>query len=1768
MARLCLANLAEGDTTFREMKAVIEDLLSPEYQGRVLVELLQNAHDAHPATRSDGRVEILLDEDEGEHGVLYVANGGRALKPKDFQALCRVALSSKRPDEGIGHKGVGFKSVRQLTEAPELYSVSGPEAKAFDGFCFRFARSADFDWLAEQVAPDDTNAAEQLRENLSTLKVPAALDEVPESVQRFRRRGIVTVVRLPLQDAEARQAAVDQFSELTDDSAPFELFLDRLAVVSVVHTAVGSTKRTVYRRQVTSLYSSRDLKIQEVALRRGLRLIVVRSKVAAERAQEVIAVSGTMGAAWKAWQGAAEVAVAVPVDEPLTRGRLYTFLPMSTETPCPVNGYVNAPFFSHVSRRTFAADVPWNSLLLDEVAAACARAAVLADEGRVELPGNALVDLLCRQANELPRLDEAFRKLDGDLDEVSFIPAVHPVGGRTSFSAGFLWDQPDSVAVFTPHAIGQTGVAEIIDPGLHAVRANRLRAMGRLRGLSLEPGRERLSQWAEAVAEVMASRTNSGEVDHDRWADFYHDLSLYFPDGGPLRGKKVIFSSTGDLVPAGDDSVFFPDAGDPLLQGVELQAGLGEYLSFVHDEIPWLAGRGKRGQRRAHGRRWLEQQRLVQEYGPATLLTVLAKVMQQDGQSEEALRHCLLLACRLWSGLAARNNGRAPAIDGLIVPTRGGWSPTWKAMFGPGWEGRTAGIDDTLARFLTRTRSLAGDLTAADNALVRPAVELCAGSEVEPTLLKRFLEQQGVRHGLRPRYLGGKETVKGDQLNYPSQFVGYWSHTPTTEARQQWRMTAARWPNRHDVRFATVAYRPTNILATLPGQGAYAAFDEDSRRLYAELIVHGLGTWPDSALEVRFIGGSDRSGTLWPTPLAAFLSQAPWIPQTAEYQGQSGFASASTAWWWAESDPPPAYLAVVSAVLRQLTSDRVLDRLRLLRVRRWADPQTARDRLRHLPELLSRSPQLRYGPLAVALYRAYEQAWSDLLPPYQQRDTRQASDRVGALSQLLVSRASVLEVLPAAKATKDADTEPVYVPDPRSGQQRKLLDQIPVPVLALDDRALGSRVHDYLSTQDGFSVRRISGATVQVVADRVPAPMAPSTPLLEFTGQWLRTLVAAVVEFDEERSTRPGPVSIAHLNRRLRSCALVLASEALTRVAGQVIDDPGTERSLLHDDPERPCLVVVHAPPHSDWRVLQTAATAIAELVGAPYLATPLQLALMKLERHPAVQRLDEVGDAEIAAVLGLSVQQIEAVLADRASTRSGSARLVPVLACEDLALAEELQQHQESFNDRGELQAWLTDRLGSERAELLLSLPEEDWQRRLTLLGVPLERANRSWQALGLPTIDNTTAHARQFEAWLQHNRPLLVDQVRDAFVGAYRARQDLGTYVRLRALPELGPDPEWHWTLWDLPAELLAEEADRWLTNRLPTSAEQDGKRADKLRPVAEVREVCVDFVHARLPGLRGLIERWLAQHETAGTTTCPGATEVAREMDAEGILDFEPLNSRALIAWLQSRGYWPVGMPASARAADLGLDRQPLAPPGPNTGQTGVQAGRPPMPVRGPLLELNGESLPVGSDDLRELARRVALDLTQEQLATSAALAVPRAPAAAPVSVIPRQRGTSGAAARGEGGNREAADPHKLIAIGLAGEVTVGAWLQEKFGVPPQESWKSRMRRHVFADGNGDDSLGYDFLIRDGDRILLFEVKASTQSSGEILLGESEVERASHLGPNEEYIIVYVSHVMDRDRRRLTPLPNPFSAPGLAGYQVVSTSMRLRFSVPTAE
>lgn len=89
--------------------------------------------------------------------------------------------------------------------------------------------------------------------------------------------------------------------------------------------------------------------MQEVVLRLRMRLIMVHTQIDEATAREAIERADdarVMSKAWSSWRGTAEVSVAVPAGDPLDAGRLCAFLPMADEAPCPVPGFVNAPFFT------------------------------------------------------------------------------------------------------------------------------------------------------------------------------------------------------------------------------------------------------------------------------------------------------------------------------------------------------------------------------------------------------------------------------------------------------------------------------------------------------------------------------------------------------------------------------------------------------------------------------------------------------------------------------------------------------------------------------------------------------------------------------------------------------------------------------------------------------------------------------------------------------------------------------------------------------------------------------------------------------------------------------------------------------------------------------------------------------------------------------------------------------------------------------------------------------------------------------------------------------------------------------------------------------------------------------------------------------------------------------------------------------------------------------------------------------------------------------
>jgi len=86
-----------------------------DYEGREILELLQNANDAAQENNQQGKVSIFLSEDG-----LVVANTGKPFSSDGIISLQNDHLSPKRHSKGnlIGDKGLGFRAILNWSRTP------------------------------------------------------------------------------------------------------------------------------------------------------------------------------------------------------------------------------------------------------------------------------------------------------------------------------------------------------------------------------------------------------------------------------------------------------------------------------------------------------------------------------------------------------------------------------------------------------------------------------------------------------------------------------------------------------------------------------------------------------------------------------------------------------------------------------------------------------------------------------------------------------------------------------------------------------------------------------------------------------------------------------------------------------------------------------------------------------------------------------------------------------------------------------------------------------------------------------------------------------------------------------------------------------------------------------------------------------------------------------------------------------------------------------------------------------------------------------------------------------------------------------------------------------------------------------------------------------------------------------------------------------------------------------------------------------------------
>ncbi|MFI5753449.1 sacsin N-terminal ATP-binding-like domain-containing protein [Streptomyces sp. NPDC051644] len=1729
---------AGGDWRFAEsLKSVSEDT-AQEYEGRTILELIQNGHDAL-AAGGTGRIAVLAIRQEDGGGVLYVANEGTGFTEENFKAITELALSSKGAGEGIGNKGLGFRSVLQLTDWPEIYSKASPASDSFDGYCFRFARPDDIHAIV-----DDTALAARVIQDISPLALPVPAEVTDPVLKELAADGFSTVVRLPLRHDHAWGLVVAQAAEVVDDEAPLLLFLDRVRELVVeIRDADGGTRRVLSRAQRRSdLVESRSADwISEVDLGDAGRYLLARRTleaealhVAIERSVEVHGID----AKWLDWQGEAWVGVALRLDRPLSQsGRMYTFIPMSEASSAPFPGHVHAPFFTKLARLEISEAVMLNNLLLDQLAVLCVdltrRLRSEAAHGRAS---DLVLDLMCWDTPV--RLGKA---VNGQLAAEPILPLE---GGESWGTLRDTYAWPDGRRpwrVLTAEALARAG-APLLATSVGQVRHGRADRLAKaVVSRAMRPPLVRTADWVEAVAEEI--RAEGGESTSPRWADFYNDVAQAFAgQHTALRGRRIILDQDGGLRPAlggaaepgkkdkKEGTIFF-HPGDEHADAVTRVPGdlkaLRRRISFTHPDITW----------ESPGRDFLQRGELVRSYQLDQVFNALDDLLRAR-PSEALSRDALTFALRQFPVLTRAQRDRLSRVAFRVPLVDGAWAKAAHCSLSPGWGTEGA---RRLERFLEAGGSRIPELAAQRRRWISGPDDWPAPVRDREAYLE-FLTAIGVADGLRLSTVGDRLGAHhGNDLAphglAPRLGLGdLLSQAWVADVRSRWTKFAHPW----------TPYQFQRPLAHLPGATEVAGLGPTARREFAELLILGFRTWRDEVFDVTVHRPtySFEDEHSWPTPFASFLRSTPWLPVEDAESDSPAFVTPGEAWFSTDGELP-GFVPSLPLQTRRLLADKVAAaRLRRCGLRRWEDPRHAGAAVRHLGEILHRGDVPSY--LSVSFKKHYGRAWSHLA------QNARWPWLPGEEVRLVVSRGNALGTCVPA-----AEDMPVHVCDEQAPLKEALVELAGHPVLVAGPESGDAIVE--MADAHGIRTLRTSATDVQVRhrGGELITPTGHADTLIDGR-EWLVTVVALAVELKSGAFLRRSERGVRALLERLRTVRVVRADEVEVVISGVLTEPPPTTRALPLPDADHPTVVVWRS--EEGWDELQACTSALAQLLGRPGLQDALELVLVKLERQLDTHDPERIDDRTLAMALDTTEAKVAEIRRNLTGDVHDTVRLLrPALCC---LLGSTWDEESARVLDRAAGEDELVQIVGHYTVSLPVSPAElVALARSCTTpaelrdeLGLDFQRFNEALTTLGpgYAPYSHPDLHEQAFGDFVRGHAGILVDRLRERYVAAARDGADLSAYAAARRLHDLLPDPDWLPRFVTPPEDEMRARTQAWLRSH---DADDDLDRTTDLPPIDRLRELNTAALDPLVPALAQLVAAWCRRHGTPVPTGWQGAPllEARTFLDGSGLSDLIELSEGQLLDVVRRGVGWPTGMPLTADAGLLGLTPADLAPrTGPAQGTAGPRGASP------ATIMIGEKEVTVGRDHFSAIADLASRTVDEAFLAQSGKVRLDT------VAPVPQPgRGGSSGTSRVVVARLHQMSEDQRSAIGLVGEVAARAWLQRHY---PEVYWRSGYAAVINGDREASDSLGYDFEVAWRDTTRLYEVKALSEPVGERVefeLGPSEVDAARTHARGGRYRILLITAALDPEHRQVFELPNPFSAAGRERFRIVGKGLRYQCS-----
>ncbi|MDD9718668.1 DUF3883 domain-containing protein [Dinoroseobacter sp. PD6] len=1754
-ARNALSNALDahrkGQQVYESLKNLGE-VIGTEYGDRVLFELIQNAHDAHSAGE-DGGIAIKLAVTSETEGRLYVANRGHGFRDRDVSAIINLATSGKEIGEGIGNKGLGFRSIEAITEDVQIYSRSpNQSSKSFDGFCFRFARRNEIRDIILSELRDEAvreDEADRISNAIPRYLVPRPLDDIPSEIARYANLGYATVIVAPLRSSSAVNLVRKQVEEIANLEHPLLLFLDRIAEVRIDVEIEGKRtggRRLTRRQKVLRESGGPDSpEISEVEVGEHRRFLLVRQEVEKERV--IAAVRDSIDRApalkrWIEWRGQPCVSVAVGLSTAaVLDGQLYNFLPMGSEAGSPLLGHIDAPFFADIDRRNTDLELPLNSHLMDAVAEACVSGALAVVREQLDIPGRSVFDLIAWTGGDARKLDAAVKAAGLKLSELNVIPIIPTESGEKWSNLENISIWPDAkFALLKPREIVKHVGVHLASGDLNNSRLERLREMaGRCFGrygwrYSRLPSPDEIPEWSAIYARTLVDR----DAKPATWSKFYNDLATLCEasevDLDCLDGVEVLIDRSGKLRSAGGH-----DADGRHGLYVRSESEIGKRRK---GGIPLPPSSLTRGYRFFDEKIGLSDEvlkafadaGLIRKFDPIEALSGLGSALGK-APSDKRRVEALDWAFRVWDAAGKSAEAAIKSAD-LHVPTLGGWIRADNAVFSGTWTeaGRR------LEAYLSDASAYSEDCERARKHLLKPLDEWETRIDAGARKWVTFLEVIEVADGLKP--IAAKVRRRGS----PS---GYWDNLLRrgdlkNGLGEPWTRHAGTTTFRHP---NTDDYALKGEFWRMPGQNEYDELPEHLREAFYELLVQHLSFYGRKFLSAR-IGRYDRAQREWDerrvvTPLGAFLRSEAWLQ--GDLRGERIFLSPNQCWASRTKRPGvPAFIPRLSDDARVLVEREEIAKISFgdaLGLLDWAKPETAPLRL---AALANSARNLQSGDVAT-FRRQYGRAWGELaesgatLPS----DLPLAVYRSGNLASIEGDKAEPIEVI---------------LVDNAQSFEARALSAAGIAILEVGDADLDIIVES-LKHINGYSPSKLDRASVRLLVDgSVFVPRNNDDHLVSQGLDWLPELAVIANEVAGENLERG--IQHATLDKGIRAIRLRRCSSISLQVADQEVTGGGRMDWYAFRDDASPTLILTHGVP-LDWpRLAMGLASEISKLTDTRLRS--LELVLLRLAIGRPEGTLERPSDAELATALGCDIGIVEDM---RAGMRTDLAHIlylmVPVVAYfEGAELARALGAAAEDMGAEFSLRGWLETHLSenSPPAGDLLAACEESPDRRsvLTTLGLDYGKFNRVLQSLGEEALSSEAELRATFEAYLRELVPGLRDRLRCLHLEDYRQGRDLSTYLSRRELQFIQFDPSWVLDCETLDRQTVVTHVERSFADALGEIPEADLPAFEKM--ISENRKV----VHAFASEAKPILGAWTRKNhlDLPEIWEQGEAQEVVRLVENAGFLDFEVIKQDQVASLCERAGIWPAEMPARIDPEGLGLDEGAVREEQERKAREQQERDR-----RKRIIQFAGQDLDPGDPSFA-----VAMQNIAEAAIESDDSWFERSRQRTRLVPFDETSRSDPGGGNGGGGKRVQRAARltetQKVAMGVASEWLAYQYLKRRFPEAVGESsWISENRTKFFGGSEGDDSAGYDFLVQTPTVDWMFEVKSTLEDGCEFELTSNELRVASSASRTgrRRYRILYVPHVFSPEKWCVFELPNPMDKETQAQFSVVGRgSLRLRF------